>query len=72
MSEQTIPKDYKCENCKLEISIVDVGFLGDKKDYDALNKTDSTDYIENSFECSPHMEMKCVCRWCFKGNIGTL
>ena len=69
---QDLPKDYKCDKCKVDISLIDVGFLGDKKDYDAINKTDDVDLIGNSFECNPMMEMKCVCRWSFKGNIGTL
>ena len=59
-------KDYKCDKCKKAISIFDVGFLGDTKDFEEIQKVETHDF-EGDFECSPHMSLTCVCRHCYKG-----
>lgn len=60
------PEDFKCDKCDKYVSIFDVGFLGDTKDFEEIQKVEHPDF-EGAFECSPHMPMTCVCKECYKG-----
>jgi len=62
-------KEYKCDKCKKELTIFELGFLGSTSDYklikeDGLEKVENAEFI-GDIQCSPHTDMTCICKECY-------
>ena len=57
--ENDFYKDFKCDKCNTHLYIDEVGFLGDKADYEAILKEQEITPV-----CHEHLEFICLCKKC--------